>query len=102
MTFLRTLTAVLVLGLSTIVSAQEGIKFFEGTWDNALAEAKAQKKPVFVDCYASWCVPCKMLEKETFPDKAVGEYYTGQFINYRIDMEKGEGPELAKRYGVVS
>ena len=31
----------------------QGIKFFEGTFDEALAKAKQEKKLVFVDFYAT-------------------------------------------------
>ncbi len=34
--------------------------------------------------------------KNIFPLKTVGDYYNSHFINAKIDMEKGEGIELAK------
>ena len=30
-----------------------------------------QKKPVFVDCWATWCKNCSMMEKTTFVDPEV-------------------------------
>ena len=39
--------------------------------DRELAAAKAAGRPVMLDFYADWCVYCKQLEKETFPDPAV-------------------------------
>ena len=38
-----------------------GIRFFNGTWKEALAEAKKSGKTIFMDCYTDWCVPCKRL-----------------------------------------
>ena len=38
--------------------------------DRELAAAKAAGRPVMLDFYADWCVYCKQLEKETFPDPA--------------------------------
>jgi thiol-disulfide isomerase/thioredoxin len=35
-----------------------------------------------------------------FKEEVVGDYYNGNFINMKIDMEKGEGPELARKYQV--
>jgi thioredoxin-related protein len=32
----------------------------------------------------------------------VGEYYNKNFINYKFDMEKGEGPEFASKYRVTA
>lgn len=78
----------------------QGIQFIEADWNKALAEAKKQNKLVFLDAYASWCSPCKLLKRNTFPDKAAGEYFNSNFINVAIDMEKGDGPTLAEKYGV--
>jgi thioredoxin:protein disulfide reductase len=39
--------------------------------DRELAAAKAAGRPVMLDFYADWCVYCKQLEKETFPDPSV-------------------------------
>ena len=47
---------------------------------------------IFLDAYASWCGPCKMLQKNVFTKKAVGDFYNSKFINVKMDMEKGEGP----------
>ena len=76
------------------------IEFREGKWDQVLKMAKKEKKIVFVDCYTSWCGPCKMLSKNVFTQDQVADFYNGKFVCVKIDMEKGEGPELAKRYEV--
>ncbi len=78
----------------------QGIQFETSSWTAILAKAKADKKIVFLDAYASWCGPCKMMSKQTFMDQEVGKYYNTSFVNAKIDMEKGEGPELASRYKV--
>jgi len=78
----------------------QGLQFIEGDWNKALAEGKKQNKLIFLDAYASWCGPCKLLKKNTFPDKEAGEYFNSNFINVAIDMEKGDGPALAEKYGV--
>ncbi|MFN8353045.1 MAG: thioredoxin domain-containing protein [Spirosomataceae bacterium] len=78
----------------------EGIKFFEGTFAQALAKAKAEKKLIFLDAYTSWCGPCKMMQTRTFPDKKLGDFFNQKFVAIKIDMEEGEGPNLAETYGV--
>ncbi len=80
--------------------ASEGIQFVEADWNKVLAEAKKQNKLIFLDAYATWCGPCKLLKKNTFPNKGVGEYFNKNFINVAIDMEKGDGPALAEKFGV--
>jgi thioredoxin 1 len=78
-----------------------GITFFKGTYKDALAEAKKQNKLVFIDAYASWCTPCKQLKQNTFTDESVAEYFNQHFINVAIDIEKGEGPNLATQYNIT-
>ncbi len=100
---LKTSTWILVLSLvcgTLFAQDQTGIQFETGTLKEALAKAEKEGKLVFLDGYASWCGPCKKLMKETFPDKAVGEFYNKNFVNIKIDMEKGEGPEVAEKYGI--
>ena len=78
-----------------------GVNFNDGkSFADILAMAKKEGKPVFVDCYTSWCGPCKMMANKEFPKKEAGDYFNNKFVNWKIDMEKGEGPELAKRYDV--
>lgn len=80
------------------VPAEAGIQFTDASWREILKKAKAEKKIIFLDAYASWCGPCKMLQKNVFTQKSVGDYYNNRFINVKMDMEKGEGPILAQTY----
>ncbi len=81
-------------------AAEGGIAFTTATFDELLAKAKAENKLVFIDGYTSWCGPCKLLAKQTFPQKEVGAYMNPRFVSCQIDMERGEGPELAKRFNI--
>lgn len=81
-------------------AVEEGMTFFHGTLEELKKEAKAQKKLVFVDAFTEWCGPCKMMAAQTFKDPKVAEFFNKNFINYKLDMEKGEGPDFARRYGV--
>lgn len=78
----------------------QGIKFEESNFTAVLAKAKKENKLVFIDAYTTWCEPCKLMAKNIFPQKTVGDYYNSHFINAKIDMEKGEGIEIAKKYNV--
>lgn len=78
------------------------IIFTNSTFKDALKQAGEQHKYLFVDAYASWCGPCKMLKATTFHNKKAAEYYNANFINLSIDMEKGEGPQLAQAWGITA
>ncbi|OCA74676.1 thioredoxin family protein [Chryseobacterium arthrosphaerae] len=96
---MKKITILSTLFIGVLAWAQ-GIKFEDGNFASILAKAKKEKKLIFVDAYASWCGPCKLMVKNIFPLQSVGDYYNAHFINAKIDMEKGEGIDLAKKYNV--
>jgi thioredoxin-related protein len=86
--------------LPVLLSAQDGIHFFKGSWAEALEEASKQEKIIFVDAFTTWCGPCKRMSRNVFPDPDVGTFYNANFINMKLDMEKGEGLQFRKKYPV--
>ena len=81
---------------------EQGIQFFNGSWEEALLKAKKENKPIFLDVYASWCKPCKLLKQQTFPDPDAASYFNKNFINVTVDAEKGEGVALARKLKVYA
>ena len=88
------LRLLLLLLCTTTLAAQEGINFFHGSWSEALERAEAEDKLIFVDAYAEWCGPCKMMSARVFPDAEVGEYFNANFISVKYDMEKAESADF--------
>ena len=86
----------------TPVPGAPGIEFFTGTWKQAVEKAQKENKPIFMDVYAKWCGPCKLLKKNTFTNKNVAVFYNKNFINISFDAEKGEGAEIATQLGVTA
>lgn len=82
--------------------AQEEIAFNSAAWQASLDQAAKENKLIFLDCYTSWCGPCKWMEKNVFNVPEVYNYYNQHFINTKHDMEKGEGVDLRKKYNVQS
>lgn len=83
-----------------MVAQNRSIEFREGKWEMILKQARKEKKMIFVDSYTSWCGPCKVLAKMVFTNDTVADYFNRHFVNVKVDMEKGEGPVLAKKYDV--
>lgn len=81
-------------------SQNRSISFNHGTFSEILEQAKKENKMVFIDCYTVWCGPCKWMAKNTFTNDTVVDFYNSNFINAKIDMEKGEGIEIAIKYGI--
>ncbi len=86
-----------------LVQAQEkhsGIEFFHGTFDEAKVLAAKENKMIFMDAYAEWCGPCKRMAATVFTEDKVGQFMNDNFINVKMDMEKGEGPTLSNTFDV--
>ena len=97
---MRFILAAAIIIFSTLQVSADGIKFFKGSWEEALAEAKSADKLIFMDCYTTWCGPCKAIARDVFPNAQVGDYFNDNFINVKMDMEKGEGKKLARKFSV--
>ncbi|MVN91010.1 thioredoxin family protein [Mucilaginibacter aquatilis] len=101
MKFLKCIWVVLILATSTVYAQNNNeIAFTATSWNEALKQAKAQNKPIFVDAYATWCGPCKMLKATTFKNKDAAKFYNANFINVALDMERGNNPKLAQQWGM--
>ena len=100
--YLNVLLLILSMISSCTVYDQEGVNFEKETWSNTLAKAKAENKIVFVDAYTTWCGPCKIMDDKTFPDEKVGNFFNKNFINIKVDAEKGDGLIIAEKYKIIS
>lgn len=98
---MKKLFLILSLAVFTLSAAAQGIIFEENQDLNvALAKAKAENKLVFIDAYAEWCGPCKVMARDIFPQKEVGDFFNANFVNLKLDMEKGPNLDIAKKYEV--
>ena len=85
------------------VPSSSGVSFKENKdflLSTILAQAKAEHKLVFVDAYATWCAPCKLMDKEVFPNSATGLYFNQNFISYKLNVEKNNGPTVKLLYEI--
>ena len=87
----------LLLLLPVFAMAQDkGMHFEHGlSWAEVQAKAKAENKYIFMDCFTTWCGPCKMMAPilESVK-KQVGDTVT----IIKIDVDKN--PEAAGAYRV--
>jgi thioredoxin-related protein len=70
------------------------------TWKQILVKAKSEHKFIFVDCYASWCGPCKKMEQTVYPNPAVGYIFNLGFISVKMQMDTAanDNSDIKKRY----
>jgi thioredoxin-related protein len=81
-------------------TSQKGIAFQTGlSWSQIREKARAEHKYIFMDCYATWCGPCKFMSQEIFPQKEVGDYMNAHFISVAVQMDKtGNDKEEVKAW----
>ncbi|HSA59997.1 MAG TPA: cytochrome c biogenesis protein CcdA [bacterium] len=65
--------------------------------------ARTSGKPIFMDFFASWCLPCVEMEKGTFSEPGFQQYLSEHFVPLKVDCTE-ETPDckaMVERYGVV-
>jgi len=96
---MKRLISVMIVGCVALMVSGLASADSQDNYTAAVAKAKKEKKLVMVDVYATWCLPCKELEKETFGNKDVEARLSNQVITVKLDLEKIlNNAELAKQF----
>ncbi len=96
----RILPLVAIALITFGINAQTQVKYFKGSFEEAIVEAQKQNKPLFVKTYTDWCYYCKKLDKEVLTDENVASQLNSDFVAIKINMEEGENEAIGKKYKV--
>lgn len=94
-------TLSLLFAVATLAASAQ-VPFVTGTTEELYAKGKSENKLIFVDIYASWCPPCKMMDRDVFSREDVGKFMGGNFVNVKHNIDEGVGREMAQQYGISS
>ena len=85
--FINEKTAVIAGG-----SARESILWESYSMEN-LVKAREERRPVFIDFYADWCVPCRELDQKTYSNPEVVRL-ARRFVMMKADLTAGDDPAV--------
>lgn len=92
---------IFMVGLSQVSGQQMSfLKMQEIGFEDVLKKAKFENKMVFMDVYAVWCGPCKLMDKTTFSDSLVAKKFNAEFIAYKVNAEDVPGRVIVQKYMV--
>lgn len=85
---------------SSLKAQDTSLPFLSMSFEEAKAFSASTGKLIFIDCYTTWCRPCKWVDANIFTNDTVISFYSANFLCLKMDMEKGEGKKLRKTYNV--
>lgn len=84
----------------TIKASDTTITFKSIAYSDLFEVAKNENKAVMLYFHFDGCGACVEMEKFTFSDKRVSDYFNSNFINFDINTQKGVGIEINKKYNI--
>lgn len=86
--FILLCTTLFALTRTNLGQTRKGIEFEHGlSWQQVLAKAKEEHKYIFVDAYATWCGPCREMDRKVYPLAKVGYAFNDKFVSIRVQMD---------------
>ena len=97
---LRFIATLVCLSLSLSTFAEEDV-FINDDLKTGLNRAAGEGKLVFLEFWASYCTPCKVMEEYTFTNSSVIERMTKSYVPVKVNIQSFDGFDLKNQYKVT-
>ncbi|AXY74764.1 DUF255 domain-containing protein [Paraflavitalea soli] len=85
-------------GGNTFLQHEPGVKWVQNmNWQEIKTQAKAQHKYIFVDCNATWCKPCKIMDKDVFPNDTIANLINNNFLAVKVQVDTSKNDDATTR-----
>ncbi len=82
---------VLLFLMTAATGAAQGIRFEQGTFEEAQAKAKQEHKMLMLVVCADWLEVCEIMQNDIFPEAEIGDAFNPHFVAWRLDAKEIEG-----------
>ena len=91
---------ILLLTLLCVCGVAEAqVQFASGSTAKLRKTAIQEGKLLFIDLYAPWCGPCRMMDQQVFSQKEVGDFFAQHFVAAKYNVEQPTGNQLMREHG---
>ncbi len=73
-------------------TSQDIFKNYQG-WQVVQKEAKEKNKYIFLDCYVTWCAPCKQMDSIVYNNKRVLNSLAAHFTCAKVQMDTSKNDD---------
>ncbi|WP_448698168.1 thioredoxin fold domain-containing protein [Mucilaginibacter sp. AW1-3] len=86
---MKKLIILLYLYIPVLATAQTtGVRFEQNlSWEQILAKARTEHKYIFLDCFATWCGPCRQMDAKVYPTDSVSQALNPRFISVKVQFD---------------
>jgi thiol-disulfide isomerase/thioredoxin len=95
---MKTLYSLVLISIMALPVYSQSINWFTGSFEEARLQAENEQKELLLYFTASWCGPCRQMEKTTYADPNIIDVVNDKLVSYKADVDEAEGLSLFFQY----